>query len=89
MSKYLVFGGRRLIDIKASCIDEYEEKVGKFTDNTVNYYIATLGLSEEQPVEVLAEEIEKAMQEDCQDSIIVKEILTDEQERKVLFDVKY
>lgn len=86
MSKYLVFGGRKLIDIKASYIDEYEEKVGKFTENTANYYIATLGLKEEQPVETLAEEIEKAMLEDCRDSEIVKEILTDEQERKVLFD---
>lgn len=85
MSKYMVFGGRKLIDIKASCIEEYEEKVGAFTENTVNYLIATLGLTEEQPVEVLAEEIEKAMKDDCRDSEKVKDILSDEKKRGDLF----
>lgn len=85
MSKYMVFGGRKLIEIKGSCIAEYEQKVGAFTENTVNYLIATLGLTEEQPVETLAEEIEKAMLEDCRDSEMVKEILTDEKQRGDLF----
>lgn len=85
MSKYMVFGGRKLIEIKGNCIAEYEQKVGAFTENTVNYLIATLGLTEEQPVDVLTEEIEKAMLEDCRNSEMVKEILTDEKQRGDLF----
>lgn len=85
MSKYMVFSGRKLIEIKGSCIAEYEQKIGAFTENTVNYLIATLGLTEEQPVEALAEEIEKAMLEDCRDSEMVKGILSDEKQRGDLF----
>lgn len=75
MSKYVVFEGKKTVEIEASCIAEYEEKVGAFTENTVNYLIATLGLSEEQTESVLSEEIMKAMKEDCEDSAKVKELL--------------
>lgn len=85
MKKFLVFNGRKLVEIKASVIAEYEEKVGKFTENTVNYLIATLGLNEDMATEELEKEIENAMQEDCADSVVVKEILSDKDKREELF----
>ena len=75
MCKYVVFEGKKTVEIDKKCIDEYEKKVGKFTQNTVNYLVATLGLSEEQTESVLSEEIMKAMKEDCEDSAMVKELL--------------
>ena len=85
MKKFLVFNGRKLVEIKASIIAEYEEKVGKVTDNTINYLIATLGLTEDMDTSTLTEEIEKAMIEDCADSIMVKEILSDKSKCEELF----
>ena len=85
MKKYLVFNGRKLVEIKASVIDEYEEKVGAVTDNTINYLIATLGLTEDMDVSALAKEIENAMIEDCADSVMVKKILSDKDKREELF----
>lgn len=75
MGRYVVFEGKNIVEIKASVIAEYEEKVGAVTDNTINYLIATLGLTEDMDVSTLAEEIENAMIEDCEDSVIVKELL--------------
>lgn len=85
MKKFLVFNGRKLVEIKASVIAEYEEKVGVVTENTINYLIATLGLTEEMDASALTEEIEKAMIEDCADSVMVKEILSDKDKREELF----
>lgn len=85
MKKFLVFNGRKLVEIKASVIAEYEEKVGAVTDNTINYLIATLGLTEDMDVSTLAEEIVNAMIEDCADSVMVKEILSDKDKREELF----
>lgn len=85
MKKFLVFEGRKLVVIKASIIAEYEEKVGKVTDNTINYLIATLGLTEDMDTSALTEEIEKAMIEDCADSVMVKEILSDKSKCEELF----
>lgn len=85
MKKFLVFNGRKLVEIKASVIAEYEEKVGKVTENTVNYLIAILGLTEDIEEETLAEEIENAMIEDCADSIMVKNFLSDKDKREELF----
>ncbi len=85
MKKYLVFNGRKLVEIKASVIAEYEEKVGAVTENTINYLIATLGLTEDMDASVLAEEIENAMIEDCADSVMVKEMLFDKDKREELF----
>lgn len=85
MKKYLVFNGRKLVEIKASVIAEYEEKVGAVTDNTINYLIATLGLTEDMDESALEKEIENAMIEDCADSVMVKEILSDKDKREELF----
>lgn len=85
MKKYLVFNGRKLVEIKASVIAEYEEKVGAVTENTINYFITTLGLTEDMDESALAGEIENAMIEDCADSVMVKEILSDKDKREELF----
>lgn len=85
MKKYLVFNGRKLVEIKANVIAEYEDKVGSVTENTVNYLIATLGLTEDMTEEKLAEEIENAMLEDCADSALIKKVLSDENRREELF----
>ena len=76
------------IDVKPSELKElaeYEEKVGAVTENTINYLIATLGLTEDMDASVLAEEIENAMIEDCADSVMVKEMLFDKDKREELF----
>lgn len=85
MKKYLVYNGRKLIEIKESVIAEYEEKVGVVTDNTINYLIVTLGLTEDMDASALAEEIENAMIEDCADSVMIKKMLSDKDKREELF----
>lgn len=73
--EYTVFDGKKTIRILSAVLKAYEEKVGLFTENTANYFIAVLELKEDMTEDELSETIMQAMNEDCMDSIQVKEIL--------------
>ena len=85
---FMVFNNKK-IEIKTPLISEYENKVGPFTDKTISYLIATLGLDESYSTKELEREIEAAMVEDCNESSLVKEIISDEVKREELFDARY
>lgn len=85
-SKFLVFNGAKEIAIRTNVIKEYENKVGKLSDQTISYFIVTLELEENMPVEELEEKIESAMVEDINDSTIVKNILSDKKNSEELFN---
>lgn len=84
--KFLVFNGSKEIAISTNVIKEYENKVGKLSDQTISYFIVTLELDENMPVEELEEKIESAMVEDINDSTIVKNILSDKKNSEELFN---
>ena len=83
---FMVFNNKKKIEIKTTLISEYENKVGSFTDKTISYLIITLGLDESYSTKELEREIEAAMVEDCNDSSLIKEILSDEVKREGLFN---
>lgn len=72
---YSVFGGKKLIRIPEDVKIDYEEKVGTFTNNTANYFVEVLDLSEDMSEQMLSEQIVRAMKEDCSDSALVKSLL--------------
>lgn len=72
---YPIFTGKKLIQIPKKIKAEYEEKVGRFTNNTANYFVEVLELTEDMSEQVLSEKIVQAMKEDCSDSALVKSLL--------------
>lgn len=72
---YSVFAGKKLIRIPEEIIADYEEKVGTFTNNTANYFVEVLELTENMSEQMLSEQIVQAMKEDCEDSVLVKSLL--------------
>lgn len=66
--------GKRIL-IPDNLITKYEEKVGFFTNNTVNFYGIVLNLNQGQSEQELEKCIINAMEDDCRDSVCVKELL--------------
>ena len=82
---YKVFDGKKTLVIPHAVFAEYEEKVGAFTENTANYFMVVLDLTEDMTNEELSDAVIAAMKEDCEDSLCVKEILSDPDKREELF----
>lgn len=82
---YKVFDGKKTIVIPNEVLAEYEEKVGTFTENTANYFMVVLELTENMTNEELTDAVVAAMREDCEDSACVKELLSDPDNREELF----
>ena len=74
---YSVFEGKKSLVIPKKIMNEYEEKVSAFTENTANYFMEVLELKEDMTEEELSATVVAAMKEDCEDSECVKEILSD------------
>ena len=72
---YSVFEGKKTLLISEDIMKEYEEKVSVFTENTSNYFVEVLELTEDMTEEALSTAVVAAMKEDCEDSILVKKLL--------------
>ena len=84
--KFLIFNNMKEVKIRTDLIKEYENKIGSFTNETIEYLITTLNLDKSLTVEELAKEIETAMREDINDSALVKDILSDKSNHEELFN---
>ena len=82
---YSVFEGKKNLVIQEEIMKEYEEKVSSFTENTANYFMEILELTEDMTEDELSAAVVAAMKEDCEDSECVKEILSDPDKREELF----
>lgn len=72
---YKVFDGKKTLVIPEEIMKEFEEKVSVFTENTANYFMEVLELTEDMTEDELSATVVAAMKEDCEDSECVKEIL--------------
>ena len=75
-SSYKIFDGKKSLSIPVNIMLEYEEKVSAFTENTANYFMEVLELTENMTEEALSAAVVAAMKEACEDSECVKEILS-------------